>query len=143
MERTDRDIAQFIDSLPDEVREDMRTLHGLIDQVMAGLPRWLYTGVFWGGSEQQIIGYGQMDSTRSNGTEVKWFVVGLAAQKNYLSIYVNVVEDRHYLSERYGKELGKVKVGKSSIGFKGVADLDLEKLRSFVQRARSVYEANL
>ncbi len=141
MERTYHDIAEFIDGLSDDVREDMRTLHGVIDEVMDGLPQWLYSGKFWGGTDQDIIGYGQMDYSRPDGTEVEWFVVGLAAQKNHLSLYVNVVEDRQYLSERYGKDLGKVKVGKASIGFKRVADVDLDALRAFVGRARRVYEA--
>ena len=141
MERTDRNIVEFIDGLPDDVRDEIRTLHGVIDEVMDGLPQWLYTGIFWGGSEQEIIGYGQMDYTRPDGTEVRWFVVGLAAQKNYLSIYSNVVADRQYLAEKYGSELGKVKVGKSSIGFKRVADIDLDELRTFLTRARRVFEA--
>ena len=142
MERTDHDIAEFLDGLPGDVRDDMLTLHDVITDTMDGLPVWLYTGKFWGGTDQDIIGYGQMDYSRPDGTEVQWFVVGLAAQKNHLSLYVNVVEDRQYLSEKYGKDLGKVKVGKASIGFKGVADLDLDELRSFLERARAVYEAD-
>ncbi|MDJ0961415.1 MAG: DUF1801 domain-containing protein [Acidimicrobiia bacterium] len=142
MERTDHDIAEFLDGLPDGVRDDMRTLHDVIADVMDGMPAWLYTGKFWGGTDQDIIGYGQMDYSRPDGTEVQWFVVGLAAQKNHLSIYVNVVEDRQYLSEKYGKALGKVKVGKASVGFKGVADIDLDELRGFLGRAREVYEAD-
>lgn len=140
MEKTDRDIDEFLASLPDDVRDGMVTIDGVIAEVMAGEPRVLYEGTFWGGSEQQIIGYGTMTTTRSDKRTVEWFLVGLALQKNYISVYVSAVEGREYLSEKYGKDLGKVKVGKSSISFKSVDDIDLDKLAALVQRARDVTE---
>lgn len=140
MERTDRNIDEYIDSLPDEVRDDIRTLHGCIAGVMDGLPAWLYVGKFWGGSDQEIIGYGEQDYERSDKTKVRWFDVGLAVQKNHLSMYINAVEDGKYLSELHGRDLGKVKVGKASLGFNSVDDIDLEKLADLVRHARKVVE---
>lgn len=138
MEISDRDIGGFLASLPDEAREDMTTLDREIGKVMQGLPRELYVGKFWGGTDQEIIGYGRYSYTRPNGQDVEWFVVGLAKQKNYISVYVSAVEGDEYLSEKYGHDLGKVKVGKSSISFKTVADIDLEKLSELVAKARKV-----
>ena len=142
MEISDRDIGEFLDSLPAESREDMKTLDAAISDVMAGQPRELYTGKFWGGSDQEIIGYGRYEYTRSSGVEVVWFVAGLALQKNYISVYLSAVEGDEYLSEKYGKDVGKVKVGKSSISFKSVADIDLDKLTDLVARARDVGEGS-
>ena len=141
MERIDRNVDDFIESLPEETRGDIRALDEVIGDAMEGLPRLLYAGVFWGGSDQEIIGYGDLATTRSDGSTVEWFVVGLAVQKNYLSLYVSAVEERQYLSEKYGKELGKVKTGKSSISFSGVDDVDLEKLEWLVGRAREIAES--
>jgi len=138
MEISDRDIGQFLASLPDEARDDMVALDREIGKVMDGLPRELYVGKFWGGTDQEIIGYGRYSYTRPNGQAVEWFVVGLALQKNYISVYVSAVEGNEYLSEKYGHELGKVKVGKSSISFKRVADIDLDKLADLVAKARLV-----
>lgn len=138
MERTDRDIADFIASLPDEVRDDIAALDATISAAMSGLPKHLWVGRFWGGSDQEIIGYGLQTNRRSDNRDVTWFVVGLAVQKNYLSLYVNAVEDRQYLSEKYGSDIGKVKVGKASIAFAGVDDIDLVKLDSLVRRARDI-----
>ena len=142
MERTDRDIDDFLETLDEEVRDDMRTLHQVIGGELQGLPVALYEGVFWGGSHQEIIGYGTYSYTKSDKTEVEWFLVGLARQKRYLSVYVNAVEDRKYLSEVYGPDLGKVKVGKASIGFDSVADIDLDRLRALVARAREIHESD-
>ena len=138
MERTNTDVDEYLASLPDDVRGDMQTLDGIIADVMAGLGRILYAGTFWGGSDQEIIGYGPYVYTRPNGVEVDWFVIGLAVQKNYLSMYVSAVEDGEYLSKSRGDRLGKVKIGSSSISFKGTDDLDLDELRTFLERAREL-----
>lgn len=116
----------------------MVALDGAIGDAMSGLPRELYVGKFWGGTDQEIIGYGRYSYTRPNGQSVEWFVVGLAQQKNYISVYVSAVEGDEYLSEKYGAGLGKVKVGKSSISFKSLDDIDLAKLVALVAKAREV-----
>lgn len=138
MDKTDRDIGSFLASLPDDARGDMTTLDIEISEVMAGLPKALYTGKFWGGSDQEIIGYGTYSYQRADKTNVEWFVVGLALQKNYISLYINAVEDRQYVAEKYGKDLGKVKVGKSSISFDSLAAIDLDKMLSLIRRAREI-----
>lgn len=142
MRKTRRSIDKYLRELPDDVRDDMAALHGALAPVFAGLSQALFVGKFWGGSDQEIIGYGAANYTRPNGTSVEWFMVGLAAQKNYLSVYINAVEDRQYLSEKYGHELGKVKVGKASLGFKRLDDIDLDKLVALAQRARTILEAD-
>ncbi len=119
----------------------MTALDKAIGSAMAGLPRELYVGKFWGGSDQEIIGYGRYSYVRPNGQNVEWFVVGLAQQKNYISVYVSAVEGDEYLAEKYGSEVGKVKVGKSSISFKTVDDIDVDKLVALVARARAVVSA--
>jgi hypothetical protein len=58
MERTDTDPDHYIDSLAPETGDDMRRLDRLISEVMADETRTLWEGVFWGGSDQTIIGYG-------------------------------------------------------------------------------------
>ncbi|MBT8213332.1 MAG: DUF1801 domain-containing protein [Acidimicrobiia bacterium] len=141
METSQRDVDEFLASLPDEFRDDMTEADAVIAAEMDGLPRQLYEGKFWGGTDQQIIGYGTMVTTRSDKSEVEWFVVGLAAQKRHLSVYINAVEDRQYLSEKYGDTLGKVKVGKASIGFTSAADIDLAALGRLVAKARQITEA--
>lgn len=141
MQPTDRDVDEFLTSLPEGVRSDLITLDREIGAVMEGLPRVLYEGKLWGGTDQEIIGYGLDSYVRSDGKRVEWFVVGLALQRNYISIYVNTVEDRLYLAEKYGRRLGKVKVGKSSISFSRVDDIDLDELVALVTKAREITSA--
>ncbi len=143
MRRTKRNIATFINKLPASTRADIQILHDVIAPIMDGLPTALFVGKFWGGSDQEIIGYGVHTFVRPNGTEVEWFHVGLAVQKNYLSMYINAVEDRQYLSEKYGGSLGKVKVGKASLSFKSVADIDLDTLKDLVTKARVIADRSV
>jgi hypothetical protein len=137
MERTDTDPDQFIDSLAPETGDDIRRLDRLISEVMADETRTLWEGVFWGGSNQTIIGYGDFSSTDSKGNSVDWFKVGLAAQKRHLSLYVNAADTDGYLVGRYADRLGKVKTGSASISFKSADDIDLGVLRELIQAAKA------
>ncbi len=132
----------FIATLPEGVREDMATLDTEISSVMSGLERILWEGVFWGGTTQHIIGYGSYRYKGRSGAEGEWFVVGLAAQKNYLSLYVNAADDGQYLGKVYAPRLGKVKAGSANLQFKRAADLDLDVLKEMVARARELTESD-
>lgn len=138
MERTDRSVDDFVASLPEAVRTDIAALDEMIADVMAGHARELYEGKFWGGSHQEIIGYGRMRSQRAGRSDVEWFGVGLALQKNYFSVYVSAVEGGRYIAETYGPDLGKVKVGKSVISFSSLDDVDTTRFRTLLERARDV-----
>jgi hypothetical protein len=138
MERTDTDPDQFIDSLPPETGDDMRRLDRMISEAMADETRTLWEGVFWGGSDQTIIGYGDFSSTDSKGRSVDWFKVGLAAQKRNLSLYVNAADSDGYLVGRYADRLGKVKTGSASISFKSPDDLDLDVLKELLHAAKKL-----
>ena len=135
MQRTTKDVGEFLASMEGTQGDDMRRLDDLISGRMPGQPRFLYEGVFWSGSEQQIVGYGVMDYQNRSGVMVEWFLVGFAAQKDHISIYLNAVEDGDYLLRQYEGKLGKAKTGSASIAFKTLADLDLDNLLEMVSRA--------
>jgi hypothetical protein len=138
MDRSTTTPDEHIATLPDGVREDIAALDARITEIMAGHERVLWEGVFWGGSQQRIIGYGSYRYRGRSGAEGEWFVVGLAAQKNYLSLYVNGAEGGMTLPKRYAPRLGKVKAGSGNIQFKHAADLDLDVLDEMVARARDL-----
>lgn len=135
MERTNKSVDRHLASLNGEKGEEMRSLDADIRERMPGAKRHLYEGKFWGGSDQQIVGYGVMDYTNRSGEEVEWFTVGLAAQKNYISMYVNAVENDTYLLGQYKGKLGKVKMGSASISFNTLDDVDYDSLMNLVERA--------
>jgi hypothetical protein len=136
MNKTKKDISAHIVSLPDEFRQAVNYLDKMISDIMIGHSRVLLEGTLWGGTRQEIIGYGDYTINLSRGKKSEWFMVGLAIQKNYISIYVNAVEDGQYVAEKYRSQLGKVKIGKSSISFKHLDDLDIDTLQKIVSIAR-------
>lgn len=109
-------------------------MDALICQSMLGRSRVLWERVFWGGTEQQIIGYGDLRQRRP-GQDVEWFVVGLARQKQSISVYVNAVADDRYLVAASAHRFGAVKTGSASISFKRPQDLGLEAFTELVRRA--------
>lgn len=143
MEKVKTSPTTHIKSLPEDVRDDVAQLHKIISAELKGLPVVLWEGIFWGGSTQQIIGYGDFVYKGSRAKAVNWFLVGLAVQKNYISIYVNAVEGGQYVAEKYRKQLGAVKIGKSSISFKRLADVNVPTLRTILAKAAKHATKNL
>lgn len=135
MKTTDTDIDKFLASLPDDVRDDMIALDKKISAIFKGKARKLWIGKFWGGSEQKIIGYGDLTFVGSNKKPVDWFMVGLALQKNYISVYNCATEDGTYAVKKRADKLGKVKTGASSISFKKLVDVNLDELWKITELA--------
>ena len=142
MERVESSPNDYIASQAPDIRAVLEELHTLIRAALPDRDCCMWEGVFWGGSEQQIIGYGNYSYTRTDKTEVEWFVVGLTRQKNYFSVYVNAVEGKSYLAELYGPRLGKVKTGKSSISFRNRGDINLDVLREMIEHAGRIVTTN-
>ena len=142
MERVESSPNDYIASQAPDIQVVLEELHTLIRTALPDRDYCMWEGVFWGGSEQQIIGYGNYSYTRTDKTEVEWFVVGLTRQKNYFSVYVNAVEGKSYLAELYGPRLGKVKTGKSSISFRNRGDINLDVLREMIEHAGRIVTTN-
>lgn len=135
MEQNDRDPDDFLAGLDGPFAEDLRQLDAEIVKRMPGRPRILWQGPMWGGTDQTIIGYGDFSYTNSRGETVEWFMVGLAAQKDHISVYVNAAGPDGYLVRKHADHLGKVKVGSAVIGFKRLEDVNLDELMAVVEEA--------
>ena len=135
MKQVESSPDDYIASQASDIRTVLEEFHTLIRAALPDRDCCMWEGVFWGGSEQRIIGYGNYSYQRSDKTQVEWFIVGLTRQKNYFSVYVNAVEGKAYLAELYGPRLGKVKIGKSSISFRNRADINLDVLREMIEHA--------
>jgi hypothetical protein len=142
MQRSSTPPDEFIASLPDGARDDVAVLDAQLARIFAGHERVLWDGPMWGGTEQRIIGYGAYRFEGRSGASGDWFVIGLAAQKAHLSLYVSATEDGQYLAKRYADRLGKVKVGSANVTFKRLTDLDLPAVLEMAERARDLMLTN-
>lgn len=138
MERTATDVDAWLAELSAPRAEAMRELDRVITGELPGLDRALWQGVFWGGTEQSIIGYGAIAQPRPRGEPVEWFLIGLADQAAHLSVYVNAAEDGEYLVKRRAGELGRVKVGSAAITIPSLDRLDRDGFVRLLRRAREL-----
>ena len=123
-----------------------------VDDFIASLPdgggRWSgrWTGDQGGRTRSrradgQVIGYGSYHYRYASGREGNWFPIGLANNKQYVSLYICAADDDGYLAEANAGRLGKVSVGKSCIRFKRLEDLDLEVAVELSRRAAELVKA--
>lgn len=143
MEKSTTSPDEYLSGIEDERHESLVAVDRIIRTAMPGRSRTLWEGVFWGGTEQTIIGYGDLVQPRPKGDAVEWFLIGLALQKNHLSLYVNAVDDGKYLGAAYGDRLGNVKLGSASIAFTAASDLDLEVLHELAAHADRISPPDL
>lgn len=138
MNKTDENVDEFLASIEGDAGESMRTIDARIRSTLPDISRVLWRGIFWGGTEQAIIGYGDLLQPRPKGPAVEWFLIGLAQQKKHISLYVNAADAGGYLGRQHAAALGKVKIGAASIGFARASDLDLDELDRMLVKAHAL-----
>jgi hypothetical protein len=106
---------EYIESLPEPRRSEMKQLHKLITKTAPKLKPKL-----WGGT----IGYGSFHYRYASGREGDWFVVGLMNRKDGISFYSCLTDGKQFIAQKYRKELPKASFGQSCIRFKSLADVD-------------------
>ena len=117
-------------ALIDEPRKsEMLELHKLILKTVPKLKPKMY------GS---IIGYGEYTYKYASGRTGEWMIIGLASQKNYISLYICAVEGKEYVAEKHKAEFPKASIGKSCIRFKKIEDIDTKALTNLLLKAEKL-----
>src|SRR5215813_3565081 len=128
-------IQKYITGQPEPKRSDMQALNRIILQIMPACKLWFLDGK---NSENKTvsnpnIGYGLRTMKYMDGTIREFYRIGLSANKTGISVYVLGIEDKKYLAETYGKDLGKASVTGYCIRFKALKDINVETLASAIQ----------
>lgn len=128
-------IQKYIRSQPEPKRSDMEALHRIILQVMPACKLWFLDGK---NSENKTvsnpnIGYGIHAMKYTDGTTREFYQIGLSANKTGISVYILGIEDKKYLAQTYGKELGKASVTGYCIRFKTLKDINIEILEAAIR----------
>jgi len=132
---TKEQIQNYISSQPEPKRSDMQELHRTILQIMPRCKLWFLDGK---NSENKTvsnpnIGYGLQAMKYADGTTRDFYQIGLSANKTGISVYILGIEDKKYLAQRYGKELGKASVTGYCIRFKALKDINVEILAEAIR----------
>ena len=128
-------INNYINCQPELKRCDMEALHTLILQLLPKSKLWFDDGK---NSENKTvsnpsIGYGTRTTKYADGKTRDYYQIGMSANTSGISVYILGIEDKKYLAETYGKELGKASVSGYCIKFKRTKDINMNVLEMAIR----------
>lgn len=132
---TEEEIKNYITSQPEPKRSDMLALHQSILKIMPACKLWFLDGK---NNENKIvsnpnIGYGLYTIQYTNGKKREFYQIGLSANTTGISVYIMGIDDKTYLAETYGKEMGKASLSGYCIKFKALKDINIPVLEAAIQ----------
>lgn len=119
-------FEEFFTAIP-EKKADLRALDALIMDTLPTVTRRLKEA-----PSITLMGYWSQDFP-----DAEWPPIGIAPQKNHISLYVNGWKDGESLVEHYAGQLGKTNNGKGCIRFKKLNQVSEGGLRQILQDAVS------
>ncbi|MBX3290205.1 MAG: DUF1801 domain-containing protein [Acidobacteria bacterium] len=127
-------IIKYIASQPEPKRSEMQELHDIILRIKPGCKLWFLDGKDETGKvvSNPNIGYGNYTMKLAAGKTREFYQIGLSANKTGISVYILGIEDKKYLSENYGKTLGKATVTGYCIRFKTLKDINPDVLEAAI-----------
>jgi hypothetical protein len=123
----------------DPIRKiDLQKLDRLLRKSAPRLKRYFHRGTPAGepGMRFQMIGYGKSHYLAKSGDQVEWPVVGVALQKNYISVYVSIPKDD--LVQSYAGRLGECRIGRNNFSFVSFDDLNLSTVSALLSEADKI-----
>jgi hypothetical protein len=128
-------IKEYIATQPEPKRSEMRELH---DRMLAWMPDcklWYLDGKDENGKivSNPNIGYGSRTIQYAKGNTREFYQIGMSANTTGISVYILGIDDKKYLAQTFGPDLGKASVTGYCIKFKTLADIKLDVLKAAVQ----------
>jgi len=126
---------KYIASQPEPKRSEMQTLNDLILRVKPDAKPWFLDGKNEEGKvvSNPNIGYGSYTMRLAGGKTREFYQIGLVANSTGISIYIMGIEDKKYLAQTYGKDLGKASVTGYCIRFKTLKDINIDVLEAAIR----------
>jgi hypothetical protein len=132
---TQKQIKDYLATLPEAKRGEMQQLHHMILALMPTCRLWFLDGKDENGKivSNPNIGYGTQTMKHANGKTRDFYQIGISANTAGISVYIMGVNDKKYLAQAFGKKLGKASVTGYCIKFKTLADIKLDVFKSAIQ----------
>jgi hypothetical protein len=130
-----KQIEAYIAIQPEQKRSDMQALHHNILQLMPACKLWFLDGKDDKGKtvSNPNIGYGIQTIQYADGTSRPFYQIGLSANTTGISVYIIGLKDKTYLTQTYGKTLGKASVTGYCIKFKKLKDINMDVLEAAIR----------
>ncbi len=144
MFKVDVDSLQAYLDVDPARKSDLLKLHALLGRAAPGLKRHFHAGTPKGhaGMRMKMIGYGRFHHTATSGERVAWPVIGVAMQKNYISVYLAVTKDGAPVLRSHAGRLGEKRSGGGNFSFEAFDDLDAKALSSFFAEVARLFAAD-
>jgi hypothetical protein len=128
-------IAEYIATQPEPKRSEMLELHSIILALMPACRLWFLDGKDEKGKtvSNPNIGYGFQTIQYSKGKTRDFYQIGLSGNTTGISVYIMGIEDKTYLAQKFGKDIGKASVTGYCIKFKTLADIKVDVLKTAMQ----------
>ena len=130
-----KQIDAYIARQPEPKRSEMQELHRRILKLKPKCKLWFLDGKDETGKvvSNPNIGYGSYEIKYADGSTREFYRIGLSGNKTGISVYIMGLEDKKYLAETYGKDLGKASVTGYCIRFKSLKDINVDVLKAAVR----------
>ena len=128
-------INGYITSQPEPKCSELDELHSAIVKIKPKAKLWFLDGKNEEGKvvSNPNIGYGSYEMKYADGSTREFYRIGLSGNKTGISVYIMGIEDKKYLAETYGKDLGKASVTGYCIRFKSLKDINLDVLKAAIR----------
>jgi hypothetical protein len=128
-------IKEYIASQPELKRVEIETLHKRILQLLPKCKLWFLDGKDEKGKivTNPNIGYGLQTIKYADGKTKDFYQVGISGNTTGISVYVIGIEDKKYLTETYGKKIGKASITGYCIKFKTLKDINIDILEEAIR----------
>ena len=128
-------IAAYISNQTEAKRSEMETLHQIILQIHPNCKLWFLDGKDANGKtvSNPNIGYGQQTITYKDGKTKTFYQIGLSANTTGISVYIMGIEDKKYLINTFGENLGKATITGYCIKFKTIKDIAINVLETAIR----------
>src|SRR5579872_6090739 len=126
-------LAAYLDFDPAR-KADLKRLDKSIRDAAPGLKRHFHAGTPAGtpGMRFKMIGYGKFHYAAGSGEKVAWPLIGIALQKNYISVYLSATRKGKPLVSLYADRLGAWRAGRNNFSFVEFDDLDAKTFSSLI-----------
>jgi hypothetical protein len=123
---------------------DLDQLHAVMRKAAPSLKRYFHAGTRKGeaGMRMNMIGYGRFRYAIKSGKQTSWPVIGIALQKNYISVYVEVTRAGKPLVPCYAGQLGELRVGGNNFSFETFVDLKAPAVAALFAEAADIFKAD-
>ena len=116
----------YIAKIDEPRRSEIKELYDFIRKTVPKQTPYIEVG---------MLGFGKYHYKYASGREGDWALIGLASQKQYISLYICATVDGQYLAEKYKSRIPKASIGKSCIRIKHATDIDKDVLAEMLKEA--------